>query len=90
LLGGVLDTLSLFEEEGLVESISFGKDGKRYEIGHREHHDHLVCLECGKIIEFVDEVIEKRQIEVSKKYNFKMIGHTMKIVGICSECQVLK
>ncbi|NPA27540.1 MAG: transcriptional repressor [Epsilonproteobacteria bacterium] len=80
-------TLALFEEEGLVDSISFGKDGKKYEIGHKEHHDHLVCLECGKIIEFVDEIIESRQIEVSKKYNFKMIGHTMKIVGICNECQ---
>ena len=80
-------TLALFEEEGLVDSISFGKDGKKYEIGHKEHHDHLVCLECGKIIEFVDEVIESRQIEVSRKYNFKMIGHTMKIVGICNECQ---
>ena len=80
-------TLTLFEEEGLVDSISFGKEGKRYEIGHKEHHDHLICSVCGKIVEFIDDVIELRQIEVAKKYNFKMQSHTMKIVGICSECQ---
>ena len=79
-------TLSLFEDEGLVESISFGKDGKKYEIGYKHHHDHLICIECGKIIEFVDEVIEKQQIEVSKKFNFHMLDHTMKIVGYCDNC----
>jgi len=79
--------LAFFEEEGLVESISFGKDGKKYEIGHRHHHDHLVCIECGKIIEFIDDIIEKRQEEVARKYNFKMVDHIMKIEGICQECQ---
>ncbi len=79
--------LAFFEEEGLVESISFGKDGKKYEIGHRHHHDHLVCIECGKIIEFIDDIIEKRQEEVAKEYNFKMVDHIMKIEGICQECQ---
>jgi len=79
--------LSFFEEHGLAESISFGKDGKKYEIGHKTHHDHLVCLECGKIIEFIDDIIEAQQEEVAKKYNFKMFGHTMKIEGLCEECQ---
>jgi len=79
--------LAFFEEEGLVESISFEKDGKKYEIGYKKHHDHLVCLECKKIIEFIDYVIEKHQEEVAKKYNFKMYNHIMKIVGICQECQ---
>jgi len=83
----VYRALALFEEEGLVDSISFGKEGKKYEIGHKEHHDHLICSVCGKIVEFVDDVIELRQIEVAKKYNFKMQSHTMKIIGICSECQ---
>ncbi len=83
-------TLALFEESGLAESISFGKDGKKYEIGHQHHHDHLVCLECGKIIEFHDDIIESRQLEVAKKFNFKMSDHTMKIVGICSRCQKKK
>jgi len=80
-------TLAFFEEEGLADSISFGKDGKKYEIGYKSHHDHLVCIKCSKIIEFVDETIEQKQQEVAKKYNFKMIDHTMKIIGICQECQ---
>jgi Fur family ferric uptake transcriptional regulator len=79
-------TLALFEEENLVESISFGKDGKKYEIGHKHHHDHLICLECGKIIEFVDNIIEEQQKVVSKKYNFHMVDHTMKIIGYCDSC----
>jgi Fur family ferric uptake transcriptional regulator len=83
-------TLSLFEEENLVESISFGKDGKRYEIGHKHHHDHLICLNCGKIIEFIDEAIEKQQEVVASKYNFYMLDHTMKIIGYCQECYNLK
>jgi len=80
-------TLALFEDEGLVHSISFGKDGKKYEIGHCEHHDHLVCSVCGKIIEFVDDIIELQQEKVAKEYNFKMQSHIMKIIGICNECQ---
>ena len=80
-------TLSLLEKVGLVESISFGIEGKKYEIGYRRHHDHLVCSECGKIIEFYDETIEERQEEVAKKYNFLMKGHSMKIIGLCQECQ---
>ena len=79
--------LAFFEENGLAESISFGKDGKKYEIGHKHHHDHLVCINCGKIIEFIDPIIEERQVEVAKKYNFKMYGHTMKIEGLCEDCQ---
>jgi len=82
----VYRTLALFEEEGLVESISFGKDGKKYEIGHKKHHDHLICVSCGKIIEFIDEIIEKQQEIVAKNNKFYMIDHSMKIVGYCEEC----
>ncbi len=83
----VYRTLALLEEEGLAESISFGKAGKRYEIGMKKHHDHLICTECGRIIEFVDEVIEARQEEVGKKFDFTITDHTMKILGICKECR---
>jgi len=83
----VYRTLALLEEEGLAESISFGKAGKRYEIGHKKHHDHLICIRCGKIIEFVDEVIEARQEEVGKKFDFAITDHTMKILGLCKECR---
>jgi len=83
-------TLTLLESGGIVTSISFGAQGKRYEFGLGEHHDHLVCLECGEIEEFIDEIIEKQQELIAKKHNFKMTGHTMKIVGICSCCQSKK
>ena len=82
----VYRTLSVLEEARLIDSISFGKEGKKYEIGFKKHHDHLICIECGKIIEFFDEIIEKRQEEVAKKFDFKMQDHSMKIVGICKEC----
>jgi len=80
-------TLSLLESGGIVSSISFGTQGKKYEFGLGEHHDHLVCLECGKIEEFIDEVIEQQQELIAKKYGFKMTGHILKIVGICKDCQ---
>jgi Fur family ferric uptake transcriptional regulator len=80
-------TLALLEEEGLAESISFGKAGKRYEIGMKKHHDHLICTQCGRIIEFVDDVIEARQEEVGRKFDFTITDHTMKILGICKECR---
>jgi len=80
-------TLALLEEEGLAESISFGKAGKRYEIGMKKHHDHLICTKCGRIIEFVDEVIEARQEAVGEKFDFTITDHTMKILGICKECR---
>ncbi len=83
----VYRTLTLLEEERLAESISFGKDGKRYEIGLKQHHDHLICTSCGKIIEFCDETIEKQQELVAKKFDFMMTGHSMKIVGLCSQCR---
>ncbi len=83
----VYRTLTLLEDAHIVSSISFGTQGKKYEFGLTDHHDHLVCLECGKIEEFFDETIEKQQEEIAKKFNFKMSNHIMKIVGTCSACQ---
>jgi Fur family ferric uptake transcriptional regulator len=83
----VYRTLSILEESGLVSSISFGADGKKYEILLKEHHDHLVCKECGKIIEFHNEIIEQQQELIAKKFKFKMTNHIMQLIGICQECQ---
>ena len=83
----VYRTLTLLEDAQIVSSISFGTQGKKYEFGLKEHHDHLVCLECGGIEEFFDETIEKQQEEIAKKFNFKMTNHIMKITGVCSACQ---
>ena len=57
----VYRTLSLLEEAEIVTSLSFGTQGKKYELGAKEHHDHMICTVCGDITEFVDTEIEKRQ-----------------------------
>ena len=83
----VYRTLSLLEDSNVVTSLSFGAQGKKYELGAKEHHDHLICTECGKITEFVDEEIEKRQHAITDELGFKMSDHSMQIYGICKECQ---
>jgi Fur family ferric uptake transcriptional regulator len=83
----VYRTLTLLENEGIASSISFGAQGKKYELGLQKHHDHFICTQCGEIIEFYDEAIEARQEEIAKKFNFQMTDHTMKIIGICEKCQ---
>ena len=83
----VYRTLTLLEEAGIASSISFGAQGKKYELGLKKHHDHLICTECGEIIEFFDATIEEQQEKIAKQFNFKMTDHTMKIVGLCQNCQ---
>jgi len=80
-------TLSFLEESKIISSISFGANGKKYELMLKEHHDHLVCTECSKIIEFHNETIEKQQELIAKEFKFKMTSHIMQLVGICQECQ---
>jgi Fur family ferric uptake transcriptional regulator len=83
----VYRTLTLLETSHIASSISFGVQGKKYELGLKKHHDHLICTKCGAIIEFYDETIENRQEEIAQKYNFHMTEHTMKIIGLCENCQ---
>ena len=80
-------TLSLLEESNMVTSFSFGTQGKKYELGVKEHHDHLICRECATITEFVDESIEERQHIIAKELDFLMDDHSMQIYGICKNCQ---
>ncbi len=80
-------TLNLLEENKLATSISFGTQGKKFELGNKPHHDHLICTKCGKIIEFEDTQIEHLQQKIAKKYNFELTDHLMQLYGICEECQ---
>jgi Fur family ferric uptake transcriptional regulator len=80
-------TLNLLEESLMVTSISFGSAGKKYELANKPHHDHLICKCCGKIVEFEDNEIEKRQKDVAKANGFKLTSHLMQLYGICKECQ---
>ncbi|NPA60421.1 MAG: transcriptional repressor [Epsilonproteobacteria bacterium] len=83
----VYRTLSLLEDSNMVTSLSFGAQGKKYELGAKNHHDHLICVECGSITEFVDEQIEERQHHIADELGFKMQDHSMQIYGICKKCQ---
>ncbi|GGD36889.1 ferric uptake regulation protein [Malaciobacter pacificus] len=83
----VYRALSFLEEVDLITSIAFGTDGKKYESNSKSHHDHLICTNCGKIVEFLDEEIEKRQDRIAKKNKFKITSHSMQLHGLCEECQ---
>ncbi len=86
-LATVYRALSFLESEGLINSISFGVEGKKYELNRGEHHDHMICLKCGKIIEFFDERLESLQEIIAQKHDFKLITHELNMYGICSNCQ---
>ncbi|ANV98480.1 transcriptional repressor [Helicobacter enhydrae] len=85
-ISSVYRLLSFLEQENFISGLKTDKGGKRYEIASKEHHDHLICLECGAIIEFVNPEIERLQIEVAKKHNAKLISHDMRLFIKCSEC----
>ncbi|MDZ4727938.1 MAG: Fur family transcriptional regulator [Leptospira sp.] len=76
--------LSIMVEAGLLEEHDFGKDYKYYEhiIGH-EHHDHIICVQCGRIVEFIDDQIEDLQKNAAAKNGFKITGHSLNIYAIC-------
>ncbi len=82
----VYRTINLLEESEIITSLSFGAQGKKYEIATKPHHDHMICKKCGIIIEFEDEAIEKRQRTISKKYNFKLTSHLLQLYGLCKKC----
>lgn len=86
----VYRTLALLEDSNIVTSLSFGAQGKKYELGAKNHHDHLICTECGNITEFVDQQIEDRQHAITDTLGFKMSDHSMQIYGICKNCQAKK
>jgi Fur family ferric uptake transcriptional regulator len=81
----VYRTMKLLCEAGLAHEHNF--DGTaRYEIAH-EHHDHLVCTRCGKIIEFECEMIESAQNRIAASYGFRVLRHRHELYGHCAECQ---
>lgn len=83
----VYRTLSLLEDSDMVTSLSFGAQGKKYELGAKHHHDHFICTRCASITEFVDEGIEARQKKIANEFGFLMQDHSMQIYGICKNCQ---
>lgn len=82
----VYNTLELLFDLGVVSRHKVGNVFVYERAFGREHHDHLICVNCGTIIEFRSEEIEKIQDEICKKYKFKPIRHTHQIYGLCAKC----
>ena len=86
-LATVYRVLTQFEAAGLVKRHNFNDEHAVFELNQKSHHDHLVCVKCGKVEEFVDQIIETRQCEIAKQANFQMTDHSLNIYGICKQCQ---
>ena len=86
-LATVYRVLTQFETAGLVNRHRFEGGNSVFELDHGHHHDHMVCVECGRVDEFVDEVIEERQRAIAQRLDYEMTDHSLYIYGICPTCQ---
>ncbi|MES9826556.1 MAG: ferric iron uptake transcriptional regulator [Candidatus Thiodiazotropha endolucinida] len=89
-LATVYRVLTQFESAGLVTRHNFEGGHAVFELERGGHHDHMVCMVCGKVEEFIDPTIEKRQHEIAKKHGFEMVDHSLIIYGHCGnpKCNV--
>lgn len=78
----VYRTVRLFEEAGIIERHDFGDGRARYEESTDEHHDHLIDLKTGRVIEFTNPAIEKLQDAVAKELGYKLVGHRLELYGV--------
>lgn len=81
-LATVYRTVKLFEESGILERLDFRDGRARYEDADRDHHDHLIDLHSGEVIEFVDEEIEALQERIAEKLGYELKGHRMELYGV--------
>lgn len=85
-LATVYRVLTQFEAAGLITRHNFEGGFSVYELSQGSHHDHLVCVKCARVEEFVDEIIESRQKLIAERAQFKMTDHALNIYGICPSC----
>jgi len=85
-LATVYRVLTQFEAAGLVKRHHFEGGNSVFELNRGEHHDHIVCVKCGRVEEFSDAVIELRQREIARDKHFKLTDHTLCLYGICPTC----
>lgn len=81
-LATVYRTVRLFEEAGIIERHDFRDGRSRYEEATEEHHDHLIDLKSGEVLEFVDEEIERLQIAIAKKLGYRLVDHRLELYGV--------
>lgn len=86
-LATVYRVLTQFEAAGLIVRHYFGNDRATYEMDDGAHHDHIVCTRCGRVEEFVNTDIEKRQKQVAERLGFELEGHSLSLYGVCEDCR---
>ena len=86
-LATVYRVLTQFEDAGLVTRHHFEGGHSMFELNEGDHHDHILCVKCGRVDEFVDETIEKRQEQIALEAGYEMTDHSLYIYGICPKCR---
>jgi len=86
-LATVYRVLTQFEAAGLVERHHFESGQAVFELNEKGHHDHIVCVSCGKVEEFYDEMIETRQREVAASKGYEVTDHSLILYGMCPSCK---
>lgn len=81
-LATVYRTVKLFEELDLLDKLEFGDGRARYEDAQRGHHDHLIDIDSGEVIEFIDPDIERLQERIAEKYGYELRGHRLELYGV--------
>ena len=84
-LATVYRVLNQFDDAGIVTRHHFEGGKSVFELSHKKHHDHLVCLKCGKVIEFEDDTIEQRQLDIAKDNKIKLTNHSLYLYGECED-----
>ena len=85
-LATIYRVLTQFEAAGLVVRHQFESGSAVFELDSGDHHDHIVCVGCGEVVEFMDPTIERRQQKIADEHNFEMVDHTLTIYGRCKAC----
>lgn len=86
-LATVYRVLTQFEQAGMVKRHHFEGGQAVFEIEHGAHHDHILCIKCGRVDEFVDETIEQRQRAIAQQKGYTITDHSLYIYGVCAACQ---
>ncbi|MGL5799354.1 MAG: ferric iron uptake transcriptional regulator [Plesiomonas sp.] len=84
-LATVYRVLNQFDDAGIVSRHNFEGGKSVFELTQQHHHDHLICLDCGKVIEFSDDFIEQRQKEIASRYGIRLTNHSLYMYGHCAD-----
>ena len=87
-LATVYRVLTQFESAGLVQRHHFEGGHSVFELDQGDHHDHILCVKCGRVDEFVDEIIEQHQKDIATRLGYELTDHCLYMYGICSKCKV--